>query len=78
MPPSYIPGAQKPPCPFAPSPRSPPAAKRLGTYLLAPEEEAILCSSRKRTSRLCGSSGECSSELLLDALDEDSGTGNHK
>lgn len=53
---------------------------RLGTYLLAPEEEAIFCSSRKRTSRLCGreSSGECSSELLLDALDEDSGAGNQK
>lgn len=86
MHPGYISGSQQLPCPFLPPlPSPPPAAKRLGTYLLAPEEEeeeeeAIFCSSRKRTSRLCGreSSGECSSELLLDALDEDGGAGNHK
>lgn len=39
-----------------------------GRYLLMPEEEATLCSSRNRTSRACcgGSPGERSSEPLLD------------
>lgn len=44
------------------------------------DEEAIFCSSRKRTSRLCWreNTGDCSSELVLEMLEDDSGTGESK
>lgn len=73
---SYICWSQKPPYPLPPFLISPGSQ---GMYLVL-GKKAILCSSRKCTSRLCGreNSGECSSKLLLDTLDKDSSAGNKK